>query len=123
VKVHEVGERAAELAGDVRLLEATIPRDTVARLIRIVRLLRIPFRYDDKALQAAYSARSSITYTFSVRRFAHHKQAAIAAHGSQVGGNGRLAPLMRVLTRIPAPLFGLLFGREWYIDATQRSLK
>ncbi|WP_410657709.1 PIG-L family deacetylase [Amycolatopsis sp. lyj-112] len=118
VKVHEVGTRAAELAGDVRLFEATIPRDTVARLVRIVRLLRIPFRYDVDALLRAYSGRSEITHTFGVRRFAKAKQAAIAAHGSQVTGNGRLAPLMRVLTRLPAPVFGLVFNREWYIDAT-----
>ncbi|MFD6072634.1 MULTISPECIES: PIG-L deacetylase family protein [Amycolatopsis] len=120
VKVHEVGKRAAELAGDVRLLEATIPRDAVARLVRLVRLSRIPFRYDVDALLRAYSAKSEITHTFDVRRFARRKQAAIAAHSTQVKGNGRLAPLMRVLVRLPAPLFGLLFNREWYIDATPR---
>ncbi|MBE1577142.1 PIG-L deacetylase family protein [Amycolatopsis roodepoortensis] len=120
VKVHEVGKRAAELAGDVRLLEATIPRDAVARLIRIVRLARIPFRYDVDALLRAYSAKSEITHTFDVRRFARQKQAAIAAHSSQVKGDGRLAPLMRVITRLPAPLFGLVFAREWYVDATSR---
>ncbi|WP_026467598.1 PIG-L family deacetylase [Amycolatopsis alba] len=118
VKVHEVGKRAAELAGDVRLLEATIPRDTVARLVRIVRLARIPFRYDVDALLRAYSARSEITHVFDIRRFARQKQAAIAAHSSQVEGTGRLAPLMRVVTRLPAPLFGFAFSREWYIDAT-----
>ncbi|MFC3451506.1 PIG-L deacetylase family protein [Amycolatopsis speibonae] len=118
VKVHQVGKRAAELAGDVRLLEATIPRDTVARLVRLVRLARIPFRYDADVLLRAYSARSEITHTFDIRRFARQKQAAIAAHSSQVKGNGRLAPVMRVVTRLPAPLFGLAFNREWYIDAT-----
>ncbi|WP_410646888.1 PIG-L deacetylase family protein [Amycolatopsis sp. cmx-4-54] len=120
VKVHEVGKRAAELAGDVRLLEATIPRDVVARLVRIVRLSRIPFRYDVDALLRFYSAKSEITHTFDVRRFARQKQAAIAAHSSQVKGNGRLALLMRVITRLPAPLFGLMFNREWYVDATPR---
>jgi len=120
VKVHEVGKRAAELAGDVRLMEATIPRDAVARLVRIVRLFRIPFRYDIDTLLRAYSAKSEITHTFDVRRFARRKQAAIAAHSTQVKGTGRLAPLMRVITRLPAPLFGLAFNREWYIDATPR---
>ncbi len=117
VKVHVVGKRAAEITG-VRLLEATIPRDAVARLIRIVRLLRIPFRYDESVLLRAYSARAAITHSFSVRRFAREKQAAIAAHASQVNGNGRLSALMRVVTRLPAPVFGLVFSREWYIDAT-----
>ncbi|WP_346660184.1 PIG-L family deacetylase [Amycolatopsis sp. QT-25] len=120
VKVHEVGKRAAGLAGDVRLMEATIPRDAVARLVRIVRLFRIPFRYDIDMLLRAYSAKSEITHTFDVRRFARQKQAAIAAHSTQVKGTGRLAPLMRVITRLPAPLFGLAFNREWYIDATPR---
>ncbi len=118
VKVHEVGKRTAELAGDVRLLEATIPRDAVARLVRLVRLLRIPFRYDVDALLRAYSARSEITYTVDIRRFADRKQTAIAAHTSQVNGNGRLAPVMRVLIRLPVPVFRIVFGREWFIDAT-----
>lgn len=45
VKVHEVGRRAAELTG-VRLLEATMPRDAVLHIARVLKALRTPFRYE-----------------------------------------------------------------------------
>ncbi|MFF0445634.1 PIG-L deacetylase family protein [Streptomyces sp. NPDC004609] len=117
IKVHHVGRRAAELAGVARVLEATMPRDAVVRLVRLIRMLRIPFRYDPEALRAAYSPRSAITHVIDVRPFARQKRAAIAAHRSEVTGNGRLAPVMRVLVRLPVPVFALVLGREWYAES------
>ncbi|WEO99670.1 PIG-L deacetylase family protein [Streptomyces sp. FXJ1.172] len=117
VKVHQVGKRAAELAGVSRVLEATMPRDVVDRLVRLVRLLRIPFRYDADALRSAYSPRAAITHRIDVRRFARQKQAALAAHRSEVSGTGRLAPVMRLLIRLPTPVFGWLLGREWFVES------
>lgn len=119
VKVHEVGKRAAELTG-VRVLEATMPRDVGAGLVRLVRLLRIPLRFDDDRLVAAFSPRSAITHKIAVRRFARQKQRALAAHRSQVMGNGRLAAVMRMLVRLPVPVFGLLLGREWFVEPVRR---
>ncbi|MPZ79372.1 MAG: PIG-L family deacetylase [Actinophytocola sp.] len=116
VKVHHVGKRAAELAGVERVLEATMPRDFVERLMRLTRTLRIPFRYDTDALHAAYSSGSAITHRVNVRRFARRKQAALAAHHSQVSGRGRLASVMQLLVRLPTPIFGLLLGREWFVE-------
>ncbi|MFG2000753.1 PIG-L deacetylase family protein [Spirillospora sp. NPDC048911] len=115
VRVHEVGALSAELTG-VRVLEATMPRDTAARLLSLARRLRIPVRYDPAALDSAFSQRAEITHVHDVRRFARRKQVALAAHRSQLNGTGRLAPVARVLTRLPAPVFGLLFGREWFIE-------
>ena len=120
VRVHEVGRRAAVLAGVGQLLEATMPGDWVARLLRLVDRLRIPLRHDAVAA-SAYSPRSAITHRANVRTFARQKQAALAAHRSQVTGNGRLAPIMRALIRLPVPVFGLLLGREWFVDATGTS--
>lgn len=117
VRVHEVGARAAELAGVGRVLEATMPREVVARLVRLVRVLRIPFRFGDAALDAAYSPRAAITHRIGVRRFARQKRDALAAHTSPIAGSGRIAPLMRLLVRLPVPLFGLLLGREWFAEA------
>jgi LmbE family N-acetylglucosaminyl deacetylase len=117
VRVHEVGRRAAELAGVPRVLEATIPRDAVARLMKLVRVLRIPLRLDADPVRTAYTSRAAITHTVDVRRFAARKRAALAAHRSQVSGAGRIAPVQRVLVRIPAPVFGWLFGREWFVEA------
>lgn len=117
VKVHEVGRRAAELAGVPRVLEATMPRDVVARLVRLVRVLRIPVRFDTDAVRTSYTPREDITHSVDVRRFAARKRAALAAHRSQVSGTGRLAPVMRVLVRLPVPVFGRLLGREWFVEA------
>jgi hypothetical protein len=55
----------------------------------------------------------------NVRRFARQKQAALAAHRSEVNGRGRVGPIMRLLLRLPAPIFGVLLGREWFIDPAQ----
>ncbi|NLU76377.1 PIG-L family deacetylase [Streptomyces sp. HNM0575] len=118
VKVHHVGRRAAELAGTPRLLEATVPRETIGRLMRLARALRLPVRYDAEALGRFWSARADITHAVDVRRYARQKQAALAMHRSEVEkSDGRLAPAMRVLVRLPAPLFGLLLGREWFVEA------
>ncbi|MEU1942205.1 PIG-L deacetylase family protein [Streptomyces sp. NPDC059474] len=118
IKVHEVGRRAAELAKTPRVLEATLPRDTAERLVRLVRLLGIPLRLDPAELSTRFSPRSAITHRYDVRRYARQKQAALAAHRSQMNGTGRMSAVMRRMIRLPAPLFGLLLGREWFIDAS-----
>lgn len=118
IKVHEVGRRAAELARTPRVLEATIPRDTVERLVRLVQLLRTPLRFDPDELSTRFSPSSAITHRYDIRRYARQKQAALAAHRSQVNGPGRMSAVMLRMVRLPAPLFGLLLGREWYIDAS-----
>lgn len=116
VKVHEVGRRAAQLAGPVRLLEATMPRDALVRVARSLRVLRIPLGFDDTTLAGVYSPRAAITHSFTVRRFARRKQAALAAHESEVNGQGRMASVFRLLVRLPAPVFGLVLGREWFVE-------
>jgi LmbE family N-acetylglucosaminyl deacetylase len=116
VRVHEVGRRAAELAGVPRVLEATMPREVVARLVTLARLLGIRHRYDPEVLANAYTPRADITHTIDVRRFAGQKQAALAAHQSEVNGNGRAARLFRAMVRMPTPLFAMLCGREWFAE-------
>ena len=117
VKVHEVARRAARLTG-TRLLEATLPRDFAQRFVRVVRALRIPFDYDAEALEHAYSPASAVTHRFDVRRFAGRKQAALAAHVSDVRGRGRLSAVLRLLVWLPAPLFAVVAGREWFTEVT-----
>ena len=116
VKVHEVGARAAELVGTVRLLEATVPREPIARVFGVLRFLRLPLRYDPRTISAAYTPRAAITHRIDVRRFAKHKRAALAAHKSQLSGAGRPALLFGALVRLPTPIFGLLLGRESFVD-------
>jgi LmbE family N-acetylglucosaminyl deacetylase len=105
IKVHQVGARAAQLAGDIPVLEVTMPRELMTWPCWPVCLLRLvtTYRFDNP-----YTARRAITYRVDVRRYAAVKQAAIAAHRSQLH-----SPLGRVLTRMPAALFRRLLGREW----------
>jgi len=118
VRVHEVGKRAAELGGVARVLEATRPRDRTLRLVRPAGALRIPLGAAPEAVRSAYSPRAAITHVIDVRPFARQKQAALAAHRSEVAqGAGRFAHVMRMLVRLPVPLFGLLMGREWFVEA------
>jgi LmbE family N-acetylglucosaminyl deacetylase len=117
VKVHEVGKRAAQLAGVPRVLEATLPREPIARVVRALQLMGVLRRYDPEAMRAAYTPRAAITHRIDVRKYARQKQEALAAHRSQIDGPGRAAPVMRILTRLPAPVFGLLMGREWFAEA------
>ncbi|ALG10639.1 PIG-L deacetylase family protein [Kibdelosporangium phytohabitans] len=115
VRVHHVGARAAELTG-VRVLEATLPREPVVRVFHVLRVLRLVRRYDPEVIATSYSPRSAITHRLDVRRYAARKRAALAAHRSQTHGTGRAAPLFRALAALPSPIFGLLLGREWFVD-------
>jgi LmbE family N-acetylglucosaminyl deacetylase len=116
VRVHQVGARAAELSGPVRVLEATAPREMIAALFTPLRVLRLVVRQDLAAMRAGFTPRSAITHRVDVRRFAAQKQAALAAHRTQVYSRGRAARLFRVLVLLPAPLFGLVCGREWFAE-------
>lgn len=117
VRVHEVGRRAVQMAGAGALLEATLPRELITTGLRLIRRLRLPIRHD-AVVADAYSPRTAITHRINVRRYARQKQAALGAHRSQVHGRGRLAPLLRLLLRLPAPAFGLILGYEWFTDAS-----
>ncbi len=55
---------------------------------------------------------TAITHRVDVRRFAAQKQAALAAHRSQVSRRNRSGQLFRLLIALPAPVFGLLGGCE-----------
>ena len=70
VKVHQVGARAAQLAGNVRVLEATWPRPCCAGRYLTARLGRLVVRYRPREARVAGSPRAAITYRVNVRRYA-----------------------------------------------------
>ncbi|CCH76455.1 conserved hypothetical protein [Nostocoides japonicum T1-X7] len=116
VHVHAVAARAAEIAGTPRVLEATIPRDDLARAVRLASLVyRFPPDFDVDVFTSSFSPRSEVTHRISVSRYAGAKRAAMRAHASQAtadSGDRTLAAFLR----IPRPLFDVVFGREWYRD-------
>ncbi|HLI42475.1 MAG TPA: PIG-L family deacetylase [Streptosporangiaceae bacterium] len=121
VQVHRVGARAAELAGGVRVLEATLPREAVAWLYWPAWLLGLVRRFGIRDARRAGSPRSAITHRVDVRRYARQKRAALAAHVTPQAGAARSARLLRLLTRLPDPVFALILGREWFAETGRRA--
>ena len=121
VKVHHVARRAAQLAGTPLLLEATVPRDTIRTAIRLAaKVYRFPPEFDPTSFDRAFSARKDITHRVSVRRHIAAKRASMRAHASQASADGGADRTLAAFLRIPRPLYDLVFGREWYVDATHR---
>ena len=119
VRVHEVGQRAAEIASTPRVLEATVPRDTIARAVRwAARVYPFPDGFDPGTFERSYTARADITHRIDVRRYAAAKRASMRAHASQASNDGSQSGdrTLAAFLRIPRPLFDLVFGREWFRD-------
>jgi LmbE family N-acetylglucosaminyl deacetylase len=116
VRVHDVGLAAAELAGTPRVLEATLDRTLLRRVMRGLGLVRlVPSGTAVDRVDSWFSARNDITHRVPVGAFAAQKRAALASHATQAsGGDGpRTAAL---LLRLPAPLFRRVCGTEWFIE-------
>jgi hypothetical protein len=114
VRVHQVGTRAAELAA-VRVVEATVPRELVARFARLLLLLRLVTRHRLAEMRGYGMPRSAITHQVDVRRYAAQKRAALAAHRTPMF-RGRGARLFRALIRSPLPVFRVVCGTEWFSE-------
>jgi LmbE family N-acetylglucosaminyl deacetylase len=120
VRVHQVGAAAAALAGTPRVLEATVPRDTICRAIALAaRLHRFPPEFDPTSFERAFSPRSAITHRVSVWRYAASKRASMRAHASQATADGGADRTLAAFLRIPRPLYDVVFGREWYVDPSR----
>ncbi|MEU7139939.1 PIG-L family deacetylase [Nocardia sp. NPDC046473] len=114
VRVHEVGTRAAELAGVPRVLDATMPRENVAHVVRFLRSLRV--RVGPSVLGSLYSAGSEITHRIDVSSYAAQRKAAVAAHRSIIEGSGSFAAIAKVILRLPTPILGRVMHWEWFIE-------
>jgi LmbE family N-acetylglucosaminyl deacetylase len=114
VAVHTIGAVAAQLAATPVVLEATVPRDRLLTAARVVnRVLPRSRQVDLEPWASAYSASADITHCIDVRGQARARRASMRAHASQATADNGPRTL-GVFTRIPPPLFGWVFGREWY---------
>lgn len=112
--VHRIGALAARKAGTPVLLEATVPRDRLLAAARWVnRLLPASRRVDLAPWATAYSSAAEITHCIDVRGQAAMRRASMRAHASQATADSGPRTL-GIFTRIPSPVFGWVFGREWY---------
>jgi LmbE family N-acetylglucosaminyl deacetylase len=115
VQVHRVGVRAAELAGTPVVLEATMNRDHLRRVIEVGKQMghipddAVPDVGEDSTFGAS---EDEITHGIDVRDALAEKRASMAAHGSQI------AETSFFLT-MPAEAFEASFGWEWYIDRSR----
>jgi LmbE family N-acetylglucosaminyl deacetylase len=120
VAVHDIGARAAALAGTPVVLEATVPRDLLLKGVRLAtKVYRFPPEFDPTSFERAFSPRLAITHRIDVRRFADAKRASMRAHASQAAG-GTGDRTLDAFVRLPRPLYRQVFGHEWFIQAGQR---
>ncbi|MFJ6696867.1 PIG-L deacetylase family protein [Streptomyces sp. NPDC091272] len=127
VRAHQMGLAAAELAGVRRVLIAAITRTAPIGLLRLLPALMSlaasplsrPFARGALRAQStrvARTRRAEITHSVDVRAYADRKQAALASHRSQVWGEGHSAAVFRALVRMPSGTFGMLLGRERFVE-------
>jgi LmbE family N-acetylglucosaminyl deacetylase len=118
IRVHEVGTLAAQLTG-VRVLEATAPRELAIQALAVLNAVRLVVRHPMRDVRGYGTPRSAITHRVNVRRHAVAKRAALAAHMAPAKGEkrkGRMSRLFGLAVALPAPVFGLFFGREWFAE-------
>lgn len=117
VMVHRVAAEAAHLAGTPRVVEATAPRELLARTVRLVsRFYRFPSDFDVAAYERAFTPRAGITHRIDVRGQLPAKRAAMAAHASQAAADDGADRTLGLFLRLPRPIYDVVFGREWFRD-------
>lgn len=116
-QIHKAGLLAARLAATRLVLEATIDRTWIRRLIRLVEAVPgvLP---DVRAIDyaAAYTAREHLTHRIDVRRYADAKRQALEAHASQASSQSDSARTIALLLKLPPWLFRQALGHEWFVE-------
>lgn len=116
VQVHHVGLRAAELAGTPLVLEATVDRGPLYRIVRFIkRLPGVPAGLDAERFATAYTATEDLTHKVDVRRYLAQKRASMAAHASQASADEGVRTLAMLL-RLPGPIYRRALGHEWFVE-------
>ncbi|HTZ44266.1 MAG TPA: PIG-L family deacetylase [Jatrophihabitans sp.] len=114
-QVHRVARRARELV-PVRLLEATVDRTALLRVLRLLRATRLaPPDFHPDRMREAFTARDELTHRIDVRSQLDAKRASMRAHASQAAGGADTRTLAFCL-KLPRPLYRLAFGTEWFVD-------
>ena len=114
VQVHRVGARAAELAGTPLVLQATVDRDLLLRVLKLLRWVHL-LPFDPASLAGAYTPRDAITHRIDVRQYMAAKRRSMSAHVTQTTGGESLRTLAALL-RLPRFLFRRALGTEWYVQ-------
>jgi LmbE family N-acetylglucosaminyl deacetylase len=114
-QVYAAGTYAAAQAGTPLVLEATIDRRLIRRLIRVVAAIPSGLQVSAAGYDRAYSPTEAITHRVDVRAYADAKRRSFEAHASQASADEG-ARTLALLLKLPHWLFRLLLGREWYVE-------
>lgn len=113
IKVHQVGRRAAELAGTPRRYMATMNRDFIIGLMkeRLESGDELPDGVDRPQLDESSFGQPAARITHEVDVSAHveAKRASMAAHASQIADD-------HFFLALPDDAFAVTFGQEWFIE-------
>ncbi len=121
IKVHDVGHRAAELAGTPRVFEATMNREQIIRLLRAAQERGEPVgpeqspgeEFDPEGPaddgNPIGMAEAEITTAVDVTPYLAQKRASIAAHRSQETDTS-------FFLQMSDEVFASAFGTEWFIE-------
>ena len=97
------------------LFEATLPREPIARAVRLAKAAHLtPAEFDPAEFENAWTPRAQITHRVNVRTFLPAKDAALRAHASQLTADGTTRTLA-VLTRLPRILQAPILGTEYFV--------
>jgi LmbE family N-acetylglucosaminyl deacetylase len=111
IQVHRVGVRAAELAGTPRVLEATMNRDHLRRVVALASESGAlpPEDIPDVSETSTFGRpESAMTHRIDVTDVIDVKRASMAAHASQIGDAS-------FFLQMPEEAFAATFGYEWFI--------
>lgn len=112
VQVHRVGTIAARLAGTPVVVEATLDRTVMVRVVGALRLvarvLPLP-RLPD--MSEAFTDRTAITHRVDIHAQLPAKRASLAAHATQAQGGPRT---LRLLLALPHWVQSLALGSECF---------
>jgi LmbE family N-acetylglucosaminyl deacetylase len=118
IAVHRVGHRAGELAETPKVIEATMNRDAIRRMMAMAREMGAPmgdegddFDVDgpaDDGLPMGMTE-AEITLAVDVAEYVLLKRDAVMAHRSQITDSSFFAEM-------PDEMFASSFGTEWYIE-------
>lgn len=110
-KVHEVGHRAAELAGTPHVYEATMNRDEVMRFAEAARAAGEPMEFDPNNTDDGEpfgTPEAQLTTAVDVSAYVAVKRASIRCHASQVTDSS-------FFLQMPDEAFAFAFGTEWFV--------
>lgn len=115
-QVYRVGMHAAAVAGTPSVLEATLPRERLHRIIRIASAVPgLLDSVDPDSFARAFTPRREITHRIDVRAHLPAKREAMRAHASQ--STSDIGPrTLALLLRLPSPLFTMVAGQEWFVQ-------